>query len=127
MSTFIKLDKQLVLGRMGWQPDGEQAIRWAPNYSGILCGSELKAKSSELVVNSKLSLPLDCSIQPHQGLYAYHAVVVPNPRLFEVAEVSYPSIILTGSERTRPILHLRGLKKFDLADLDYVASIHLID
>lgn len=133
MSAIVKLDTALVQNRLGFRDELEREgykPEYTPGYRGIYAGGdfrEIPAAKQELVVNAKLSIPLDCSIELRTGSDPYHALVVPNPRLYEAAEVSCAGLILPGTGRVRPVIHLRGLKKFDLSELDWLASIHLLD
>lgn len=128
MTAIIKLDSALVMNRLGYRAEVEGLGKpaWTEDYRGIFVGAVLPEKP-ELVVNAKLSLQLDCSIEPVGGGYTYHALLAVNPKLFEVAEVSAPTLFLPRQGRSRPVIHLRGLKKFDLSELDWIASLHLID
>lgn len=97
------------------------------DYKAVLAGADTRLVEDklEMVVNQKLSLLLDCSIEPRADYY--HALVAVNPLLLQDAEVSAPSVILPGFGRLQPVLHIRALRKLDLRDFDWVASIHLID
>lgn len=133
MSGIVKLDDMLVGNRLGWKSEVETGpgvkARYTPGYLGIYAGVDwlnTDIEKVELVRNSEISLPLDCSVAPAAGGYNYHALLAPNPKLAEVAQITMPTLLLPGSDRLRPILHLRGLKKFDLTQFDWVVSIHLL-
>jgi hypothetical protein len=134
VSSIVKLDNSLVLNRLGWKPEGEESPRfpsYTHGYAGVWADIDLSAVPEEkldMEVNKRVSLLLNCSIAPSADYSAYHALVAVNPKLLEVAEVSYAPMYLPGAPRVRPVIHVRGLKKFGLLDfVERVASIHLID
>jgi hypothetical protein len=135
MGAIVKLDRQMVVGRMGWQPAGlgadeEPKPRFTSTYYGLLAQgdySEIDSAKLEMTFNSRLTVPLDCTLAP-PGTYAtYHVLIAPNPKLLEVAEVSAPSLVIPGTERFRPVMHIRAVKKLNLEDFDWLATIHLVD
>lgn len=132
MSSIVKLDNTLVLNRMGWRAEAE-GVRfpaYTPGYSGVYADVDLSGVAEDkldMEFNKRASLHLDCSIAPAADR-GYHALVAVNPRLLEVAEVSWAPMYLPGTPRIRPVLHIRALKKFGLLDyVERVASIHLLD
>lgn len=132
--SFIKLDSVLIQNRMRLRQlaDADKKVKYCPDYNGIEVGGVFDSGEdgkllSELVYNQNLSVPLDVSVHPMGGAYPYVVVVVPHPRLFEVATLSYPSHLIPGmAEPVQPCLQLRGLKKFDLSTLPYIATLHLM-
>jgi hypothetical protein len=129
MPSYLRLDKHVLQNRLGWRGEcGQEMPKYTPGFLGILCAADLSdLESTEITINKRVSAPLDASIAPSEGQYMYHAHVAVNPALLEVAEVTCPTIVFPGQGRVRPTLHIRGLRKFDLGDFPWVASIHLVD
>lgn len=126
----MKLDQATILNRLGWRPlEGlpQEKARTTRDYKGILCGFDrrLVEEKLEMVVNQKLTLQLDCTIEPRESYY--HAMLAVNPLLLAAAEVSAPTIFIAGEGRIQPVIHVRALRSIDLRDLKWVASIHLVD
>lgn len=133
--SFLKLDENLVRNRMRLrfvEPDGAPAkTPWTEAYAGVKVQGvfdldEQEKLKSEIEYNKRLSVPLEVTVDPFGGTTPYVVVVVPHPSLFEVAELSYPAFLIPGTGEVQPTLQLRGLKKFNLADLPWIATLHLM-
>lgn len=129
---IIKLDRNLVLNRMRWKSESpeEDMPKWAGEYAGVIAGFEtadIPDDKLEMVVNARVSVPLDCSVAPVGGPRPYHALLAVVPELYELAEVSAPTLIMGGSNRVRPVIQLRALRKFDLTEFSTgIATLHLL-
>ncbi len=120
----------MIHNRMGWRSEvpGIDKAATTPDYKGVLAGGDFRLLDDaklDLVVNTKVSVLLDCSIEPRLGYY--HALVAVNPALYADAEVSAATYYSPGSGRVQPVLHIRALRKFSLRDFTYLATIHLVD
>jgi hypothetical protein len=133
MPAIIKLDRSLITNRLRWKPEDDPSAepRWAVDSCGLVLGfntASIPDDKLELTVNARVSIPLDCSVAPYGGPRPYHALLAVTPDLFELAEVSAPWLIIGGSNRVRPVIQLRALRKFDLTEFsEGIATIHLID
>lgn len=107
------------------QAQAAYSAEFSKGQIGVLVPGILPAET-KMKYNQVLRIPLKYSLETKKASYDSDFISIhANPRLFEVATVSLPSIILAGEGRIHPLITIQAKKEFDLIDFPYLATYHL--